>query len=53
MTKYSFVYTLAAASFLAAGCSTDALPIGPGFIPAENSIASYVDPLETQAAITY
>lgn len=54
MKKYSSVLLLASAAWLAAGCSADqALPIGPCYVPAEHSIASYVDPLETEAVITY
>lgn len=51
--KYRTTFSIVAAGLLAAGCSSDALPIGPGYIPAENSISSYIDPMQADASIRY
>lgn len=51
--KLSTVFYLAVAVSLAAGCSKDALPLGPGYTSSPNSISSYTAPKMAEATITY
>ena len=51
--RYRDIFFIAAAGLLAAGCSSEAFPFEPGYIPAENSIGSYMDPMLAEASIRY
>ncbi len=51
--KLRTVFTLSAVGLLAASCSKEALPFGPGHTSSENSISSYTAPKMAEATITY
>lgn len=51
--KLRTIFTLSAVGLLAAGCSKEALPFGPGYTSSPNSISSYTAPKMAEATITY